>query len=234
RVDVWPPPVPDLRLLYRKWQRIAPPTIVTSDPDTYDPQALTEELARRSNAPSSASTATSRPVSTTTSAANSVGNHASGSSTVHDGQQIGTENGACAEDPAMQQLVSGTISQYDSVVHARPIADVCQITLLSNSVTVFPPMQTTPSPPMSPSSEKQPHSDDTPDEVFGCSGSGWNAMVHLKFATTTDSGSQTEDGSASNSWSVWFATKASAQECAEALVALAKSAGVADVMFCEA
>ncbi|KAJ2708493.1 hypothetical protein H4R19_004720, partial [Coemansia spiralis] len=49
RVDVWPPPVPDLRALYRKWQREPPPTIVTSDPDAYDPQALAEELARRSS-----------------------------------------------------------------------------------------------------------------------------------------------------------------------------------------
>ncbi|KAJ2125651.1 hypothetical protein IW147_000711 [Coemansia sp. RSA 720] len=47
RVDVWPPPVSDLRVLYRRWQRAAPPMIVTSDPDTYDP----ETAAQRKNLP---------------------------------------------------------------------------------------------------------------------------------------------------------------------------------------
>ncbi|KAJ2483940.1 hypothetical protein IWW56_000086 [Coemansia sp. RSA 2131] len=47
RVDVWPPPVSDLRVLYRRWQRAAPPMIVTSDPDTYDP----ETVAQRKNLP---------------------------------------------------------------------------------------------------------------------------------------------------------------------------------------
>ncbi|KAJ2400350.1 hypothetical protein GGI23_002086 [Coemansia sp. RSA 2559] len=230
RIDVWPPPVPDLRLLYRKWQRIAPPTIVTSDPDTYDPQALTEELARRSNAPSSASTATSRPVSATTSAANSVGNQESGgSSTVHDGRQIIGENEVCAADPT-QQLTSSTIIQYDSVVRARPIADVCKLTLISNPVAILPQQQAAPaSPPASASAEKQAHSD-TADEILGCTGSSWQAMVHIKFATTSSSGNQ-EDAEL-NGWNIWFATKASAQECVEALDSLAKSAGVVDVESC--
>ncbi|KAJ1668303.1 hypothetical protein EV178_000649 [Coemansia sp. RSA 1646] len=232
RVDVWPPPVPDLRFLYRKWQRIAPPTIVTSNPDTYDPQALTEELSRRSNAPSSASTATSRPISSSTSAANSMGNHASGSSTVRDERQMIGDNKTHSADPE-QQLISSAVTQYDSIIHARPIADVCQITLLSKSVAVSPQQQASASsPPASASSEKQPRSSPT-DEVFGCTGSGWHAMVHIKFANATNEIHASTDP-AMHGWSIWFATQASAEECVEALAALAKSSGATDVEICVA
>ncbi|KAJ2677342.1 hypothetical protein IWW42_000148 [Coemansia sp. RSA 1085] len=65
RVDIWPPPVPDLRELYRHWQRVAPPTIVTSDPDTYDPQAVADGLARRSQASSASTARASSPMECT-------------------------------------------------------------------------------------------------------------------------------------------------------------------------
>ncbi|KAJ2663145.1 hypothetical protein IWW48_001466 [Coemansia sp. RSA 1200] len=236
RVDVWPPPVPDLRLLYHKWQRIAPPTIVTSDPDTYDPQALTEELARRSNAPSSASTATSRPVSAATSAANSIGNHASGSSTVRDDMRpliAGIEAGAVA-DPG-HQLMSSAINQYDTVVHARPITDICQITLLSMPVAVFPQQRSPASPPASASNEKQAQSTSS-NEILGCTGSSWHAMVHIKFATAKHGSDSTNYCAADDAdmcgWRIWFATHASAEECVEALSLLTKSAGMAGVEIC--
>ncbi|KAJ2524512.1 hypothetical protein GGI11_000769 [Coemansia sp. RSA 2049] len=236
RVDVWPPPVPDLRLLYHKWQRIAPPTIVTSDPDTYDPQALTEELARRSNAPSSASTATSRPVSAATSAANSVGNHESGSSTVRDDMRpmIAGIGAGAAADPA-HQLMSSAINQYDTVVHARPITDICQITLLSMPVAVLPQQRLPASPPASASNEKQPQSSSS-NEVLGCTGSSWHAMVHIKFAAAKRGSDSTHDCAADDAdmcgWRIWFATHASAEECVEALSVLTKSAGVAGVEVC--
>ncbi|KAJ2389064.1 hypothetical protein GGI23_005916 [Coemansia sp. RSA 2559] len=140
------------------------------------------------------------------------------------------ENEVCAADPT-QQLTSSTIIQYDSVVRARPIADVCQITLISNPVAILPQQQAAPaSPPVSASAEKQAHSD-TANEILGCTGSSWHAMVHIKFATTSSSGNQ-EDAEL-NGWSIWFATKASAQECVEALDSLSKSAGVVDVEICE-
>ncbi|KAJ1931775.1 hypothetical protein FBU59_006599, partial [Linderina macrospora] len=118
RVDVWPPPAPDLRALYRKWQRVAPPTIVTSDPDTYDPKALEEELRQRSNAPSSAS---SKPTSAR--------------STAEDQEDVPEETD---NSKLVAQLMSTEISQYDCVQHARPIVDLRRVALLSKPIAVLP------------------------------------------------------------------------------------------------
>ncbi|KAJ1964898.1 hypothetical protein GGI12_001129 [Dipsacomyces acuminosporus] len=231
RLDVWPPPVPDLRALYRKWQRIAPPTIVTSDPDTYDPKALAEELAQRSNAPSTTSPATSKAASTANSAATSIGNNqASSSPTV---QVDAADNASGANGASDQQLMSSIVSQYDRVEHARPISDLRRISFIPRSVTVIPKQQ---QPHPSPSSQA-----DTADEkpalqldrdTLGCAGTSWRAMLRIEFATqSTGQGSDASLEAAG--WNIWFATVASARECIEALQALAASAGVPSVDFCE-
>ncbi|KAJ2018440.1 hypothetical protein GGI14_002305 [Coemansia sp. S680] len=143
RVDVWPPPVPDLRALYRKWQRIEPPTIVTSDPDTYDPQALTDELARRSNAPSSASPATSRAAS---SAATSVGGLNAESSPTVLGEESVVGKVSDRVLAMAELLMSGTVSQYDRVLHARPIADLRRVALVPHALAIYPKMPSVQSP----------------------------------------------------------------------------------------
>lgn len=204
RVDVWPPPVPDLREMYSKWQRIAPPTIVTSDPDTYDPVTVAEELARRSNA-SSSHNASSRA----TSAAFS-----SGSPAVTVAVAQSSENGEL-----VAQLVSSSVNQYDRVVRARPIGDLKSIVSVSNSpVSVYPRKQ------------KQKQQDLDVTDVVGCSGTGWQAMLRLEFATTTSGAEElTMTG-----WNVWFATLASAQECVEGLLGLTKQIGKLDVTYTQA
>ncbi|KAJ2025258.1 hypothetical protein GGI06_000658 [Coemansia sp. S85] len=227
RVDVWPPPVPDLRTLYRKWQRIAPPTIVTSDPDTYDPQALTDELARRSNAPSSASPATSRAAS---SAPTSVGDiNAASSPTVLGDSSVVSRTSDQAH--AMSELLmSGAVSQYDRLVHARPISDLRRVALVQHTMAVYP---RTPVAPLSPTlgSGEKPKARAAGRDVLGCTGTSWHAMLRLEFATAESGDSVAELDR--TGWNVWFATMASAHECVEALNALTKSAGVADVDFCE-
>ncbi|KAJ2484412.1 hypothetical protein IWW37_006156, partial [Coemansia sp. RSA 2050] len=229
RVDVWPPPVPDLRALYRKWQRIAPPTIVTSDPDTYDPQALTDELARRSNAPSSASPATSRAAS---SAATSIGgpNATSSPTVLGDGSAA---NRASDQAHAMSELLmSGAVSQYDRIVCARPIADLRRVALVPHTMAVYPK---TPLAPLSPTlgPDEKPKARAVGRDVLGCTGTSWHAMLRLEFATVAaDSGDLATELDMTG-WNVWFATMASAHECVEALSVLTKSAGVADVDFCE-
>ncbi|KAJ2744532.1 hypothetical protein GGI20_002904, partial [Coemansia sp. BCRC 34301] len=229
RVDVWPPPVPDLRALYRKWQRIAPPTIVTSDPDTYDPQALAEELARRSNAPSSASAATSRAAS---SAPNSVGERAASSPAAVLGDEGVVGNGT-QQHALAELLMSGNVGQYDRLVQVRPIADLRRVALVPCALAVYPklPQATLVGPA---AAEKIPLSADR--DVLGCSGTGWRAMLRLEFATTAvDSSDSAITELDMAGWNVWFATLASAHECVEALSVLAKSAGMDDdVDFCEA
>ncbi|KAJ2903694.1 hypothetical protein GGI21_004404, partial [Coemansia aciculifera] len=208
RVDVWPPPVPDLRVLYRKWQRIAPPTIVTSDPDTYDPQALSEELARRSNVPSLASAATSRAASSAASGANSIGDRPASSPTVLGDSTVvgyGADQHALAE-----LLMSGNVSQYDRLVHVRPIADLRRVALVSHALAVYPKL---PSVNSGTSNSEKPLSVD--HDVLGCSGTSWHAMLRLEFATVaaidgSDAGAGELDATG---WNVWFATLASAREC---------------------
>ncbi|KAJ2829311.1 hypothetical protein GGI24_002168, partial [Coemansia furcata] len=229
RVDVWPPPVPDLRALYRKWQRIAPPTIVTSDPDTYDPQALTDELARRSNALSSASPATSRAAS---SAATSIGgiNAASSPTVLDDEPVVGKPSDQVRV--MSELLMSGTVSQYDRVSHARPIADLRRVALVPHALTVYPKMVSTQQSPTLGTGEKLK----TPTmehDVLGCSGTSWHAMLRLEFATTAADNGDPATELDMTGWNVWFATLASAYECVEALNVLTKSAGVTDVDFCE-
>ncbi|PIA19533.1 hypothetical protein COEREDRAFT_78871 [Coemansia reversa NRRL 1564] len=229
RVDVWPPPVPDLNLLYRQWQRMAPPTIVTSDPDTYDPHAITAELARRSAAASAASSRTA-----------SAGVEA-----------FDLPISAGASDARLvAQLSASAVDQYDSLIHARPVADLRRVTLVLRDLAVLP------------NSER-------PD-MLGCTATGWRAVLRIEFDTidddasngkvesvdgvektdTADSGPEADkiDGEAeaeaeadktdngdedSSGWCLWFATVASARECSEALIALARDAGVRDVTFCE-
>ncbi|KAJ2456306.1 hypothetical protein EV183_000233 [Coemansia sp. RSA 2336] len=169
RVDIWPPPVPDLRELYRHWQRVAPPTIVTSDPDTYDPQAVADGLARRSQASSASTARASSPTECT----------------------------------AAEQLAAGAVHQYDCIEHIRPVADLRRITLAPTVLAVRPSAES---------------------HVFGCSGAGWHAALRLDFATI-DTTAAEECG-----WTLWFASTASAHECVEALVGLARAAGsVVDV-----
>ncbi|KAJ2009575.1 hypothetical protein GGI04_000298 [Coemansia thaxteri] len=230
RVDVWPPPVPDLRALYRKWQRIAPPTIVTSDPDTYDPQALADELASRSNAPSSTSAATSRAASSAASTATSVGNPAASSPTVQGSNALGS--GQEETHALSDQLVSSAVSQYDRVFCARPISDLRRVALVPHALTIYPklPLAQLPSSAhnFSEKSARRPLDQDT----LGCAGTSWHAMLRLEFATTGVDSSDPDHLSLTG-WNVWFGTLASAQECVEALHGLATSAGVADVDFCE-
>ncbi|KAJ1956019.1 hypothetical protein EC988_001566 [Linderina pennispora] len=156
RVDVWPPPAPDLRALYRKWQRVAPPTIVTSDPDTYDPKALEEELRQRSNAPSSAS---SKPTSAR-----------SGTEEQEDEE---TEE-EIDNSRLVAQLMSTEVNQYDRVQHARPIVDLRRVALLSRPIAVLPKPQAQPQA----SSENLVQLD-----TFGCTGTSWRAMLRIEFAT---------------------------------------------------
>ncbi|KAJ1733320.1 hypothetical protein LPJ61_001621 [Coemansia biformis] len=170
RVDVWPPPVPDLRVLYRKWQREPPPTIVTSDPDAYDPQALAEELARRTSG--AAGTPSPPPAAPADS------------------------------DRLAAQLVAAAVEQYDRIVHARPAFDLRRITLVPHVLTVVP----------APEDPGDPRAAD----VLGCTGTGWRAMLRIEFDTV-------DDGDAA--WCLWFASVASAQECSDALLALATAAG---------
>ncbi|KAJ2319149.1 hypothetical protein GGI00_006462, partial [Coemansia sp. RSA 2681] len=180
RVDVWPPPVPDLRALYRKWQRIAPPTIVTSDPDTYDPQALAEELASRSNAPSSASATTSRAAS---SAATSIGDRAASSPTVL-GEEAAVAGNSAQQHALAELLTSGNISQYDRLVHVRPIADLRRVALVPHALTVYPQLplaQLSPTLMSSAAATQKPLPADR--DVLGCSGTSWHAMLRLEFAT---------------------------------------------------
>ncbi|PVU96306.1 hypothetical protein BB561_001273 [Smittium simulii] len=47
RLDVWPPPTERLIEFYEKYQTCSPPTIVTSDPASYDPLALTKSYIQR-------------------------------------------------------------------------------------------------------------------------------------------------------------------------------------------
>ncbi|ORX72103.1 hypothetical protein DL89DRAFT_291338 [Linderina pennispora] len=115
RVDVWPPPAPDLRALYRKWQRVAPPTI-----------ALEEELRQRSNAPSSAS---SKPTSAR-----------SGTEEQEDEE---TEE-EIDNSKLVAQLMSTEVNQYDRVQHARPIVDLRRVALLSRPIAVLPKLQAPP------------------------------------------------------------------------------------------
>ncbi|KAJ2637388.1 hypothetical protein GGF40_002392 [Coemansia sp. RSA 1286] len=217
RVDVWPPPVPDMRFLYRRWQRIAPPTIVTSDPDTYDPATLTQELARRSNATSVASRS-------------SMASRKSEEGQVED---IQPEEVTTADSLLLTQLVSSTISQYDRVRHARPIADLKRIILVPTAVAAVPsPMSR-----RSEDSSKEACVDN--DEVLGCAGTSWHAMLRVEFATSESAGGQKDaaDNGVSETdllgWNVWFATVTSARECAEALQQLAISVGASDVEFVE-
>ncbi|KAJ2771415.1 hypothetical protein IWQ56_001792, partial [Coemansia nantahalensis] len=171
RVDVWPPPVPDLRALYRKWQREPPPTIVTSDPDAYDPQALAAELARRANGAAAA---------------------------------VAPEPAAPEGDGHLAaQLVAAAVDQYDCLVHARPVADLRRIVLVPRTVAVVP----------APEDPADPH----PADVLGCTAAGWRAMLRIEFDTV-------EGDSA---WCLWFASVTSAQECCDALAALASAAGAA-------
>ncbi|KAJ2065800.1 hypothetical protein GGI17_000069 [Coemansia sp. S146] len=228
RIDVWPPPVPDLRALYRKWQRIEPPTIVTSDPDTYDPQALTDELARRSNAPSSASPATSRAAS---SAATSIGGiNAERSPTVL-GEESVVDKVSDQVHAMAELLMSGTVSQYDRVVHARPIADLRRVALVPHALAVYPKIPSVQSPTLG--TAEKPKTRLMDRDVLGCSGTSWHAMLRLEFATTAADNSDSATELDMTGWNVWFATLASAHECVEALNVLTKSAGVADVDFCE-
>ncbi|KAJ2730609.1 hypothetical protein H4R23_003277 [Coemansia sp. Cherry 401B] len=163
RVDVWPPPVPDLRELYRRWQRAAAPTIVTSDPDTYDPQAVARALARRAG-----------PLA--------------GAEPLADPEPVAdAELPADAEplDPALlAQLAAAAVPQYDCVEHARPVRDVRRVTLVAGGV------------------------------------GGWRAALRVDFA---------QAGGGLRAWTLWFATPASARECSDALVALARAAGAAVV-----
>ncbi|KAJ2357881.1 hypothetical protein H4S01_006400, partial [Coemansia sp. RSA 2610] len=163
RVDVWPPPVPDLRELYRRWQRAAAPTIVTSDPDTYDPQAVARALARRAG-----------PLA--------------GAEPLADPEPVADpELPADAEplDPALlAQLAAAAVPQYDCVEHARPVRDVRRVTLVAGGV------------------------------------GGWRAALRVDFA---------QAGGGLRAWTLWFATPASARECSDALVALARAAGAAVV-----
>ncbi|KAJ1646439.1 hypothetical protein LPJ64_002084 [Coemansia asiatica] len=222
RVDIWPPPVPDMRLLYRRWQRIAPPTIVTSDPDNYDPETLTQELARRSNATSVASRS-------------SVASRKS-----EDGQSVGDtaleEEGSNAADSSLlSQLVSSTICQYDRVRHARPIADLRRIVLVPTAVAAVPCPENRKSEELLSKSESSDN-----EEVLGCTGTSWHAMLRVEFSTSEkiDSQDRAVDNVVSEAdwhgWNVWFATTTSARECAEALQQLAVSVGTLDVEFIEA
>ncbi|KAJ2083121.1 hypothetical protein H4R24_001034 [Coemansia sp. RSA 988] len=225
RVDVWPPPVPDLHLLYRQWQRAAPPTIVTSDPDTYDPHAVTAELARRSAAASAASSRTA---------------------------SAGTERADppipidAADANLVAQLSATAVDQYDSLLHARPAADLRRITLVLRDLAMLP-------------------SSEHPD-VLGYTATGWRAVLRIEFDTIDDEapngmaskidGADNADGSDGEAkidngndeiesdktdnvdedhtgWSLWFATVSSARECSESLLALARNAGASDVTFCE-
>ncbi|KAJ2802184.1 hypothetical protein H4R20_003381 [Coemansia guatemalensis] len=225
RVDVWPPPVPDLHLLYRQWQRAAPPTIVTSDPDTYDPHAVTAELARRSAAASAASSRTA----------------SAGAEPAE--PPIPADAADAADANLVSQLSASAVDQYDSLIHARPAADLRRVTLVLRDLAVFP-------------------SSEHPD-VLGFTATGWRAALRIEFDTIDDDAPNDETAGADSAdkadnqtevdkgdgeiesdktdnidedrsgWCLWFATVASARECSEALVALARNAGASDVTFCE-
>ncbi|KAJ1838212.1 hypothetical protein LPJ73_007141, partial [Coemansia sp. RSA 2703] len=199
RTDVWPPPVPDMHMVYRRWQRVAPPTIVTSDPDTYDPEALARELARRSNSTSVASRA---------------------SSSVSAGEPASDVVGV-PEDPRLAGLAASGVRQYDCVVAARPLGDLRRIVLLVRALAVVPLLS----------------SDMSDGARLGCAGTSWHAMLRLEFATVDqNNGEKVEalEAVQHTGWNVWFASVASARESADALVLLARTAGVSGVELIEA
>ncbi|KAJ1887075.1 hypothetical protein LPJ66_009307, partial [Kickxella alabastrina] len=234
RVDVWPPPVPDMNLVYRHLQRVEPPTIVTSDPDTYDPKVLAKELlARKSNATSAGSAMSAR------SALNGCA-----------GMEEATA-AAVMVDPLLDQLVASGVSQYDRVLRARPVADLRRIVLVNYPVAVLPR-------PLGQQQQKQQRSPVDPpngsaasavaagqgdgdEEVLGCVGTSWHAMLRIEFATVERAEDANVSDAAENlkeqdvsGWCVWFATLASAQECAESLQVLAASSKVTGLEFYEA
>ncbi|KAJ2346944.1 hypothetical protein GGF43_004871, partial [Coemansia sp. RSA 2618] len=149
RVDVWPPPVHDLRVLYRRWQRAQPPMIVTSDPDTYDPATA----AQRKDLP-----------------------------------EVGKGD---AGVPA--HLSAALVCQYDCVDHARPVRDLRRAVLVG---------------------------------MQGAVGAlAWRAALRLDWDTVSPRDSEGELPSEDRTWVLWFATAASARECGDALVGLARAAG---------
>ncbi|KAJ2345766.1 hypothetical protein GGH91_002427 [Coemansia sp. RSA 2671] len=127
-------------------------------------------------------------------------------------------------------LMSGAVSQYDRLVHVRPISDLRRVALVQHTMAVYP---RTPVAPLSPTlgSGERPKARAAGRDVLGCTGTSWHAMLRLEFATAESGDSVAELDR--TGWNVWFATMASAHECVEALNALTKSAGVADVDFCE-
>ncbi|KAJ2725333.1 hypothetical protein GGI07_001341 [Coemansia sp. Benny D115] len=234
RVDVWPPPVPDLHLLYSRWQRIAPPTIVTSDPDTYDPEMLAQELARRSNS---------------TSVHSSISGADESSSERYAG--LDKRQTKTPGDPLLSSLIATQVPQYDRVAHARPIADLRRIVLVHQDVAVVPrPQRKSEDAGAAHSGPKNAVAaaaaaavdEDNNEETLGCAGSSWHAMLRVEFATTEETAAtdlecesgdivDAADGDGDrSSWRIWFATLASAQECAEALQTLATSAGVSGLV----
>ncbi|KAJ1943191.1 hypothetical protein GGF37_002758, partial [Kickxella alabastrina] len=236
RVDVWPPPVPDMNLVYRHLQRVEPPTIVTSDPDTYDPKVLAKELlARKSNATSAGSAMSAR------SALNGCA-----------GMEEATA-AAVMVDPLLNQLVASGVSQYDRVLRARPVADLRRIVLVNYPVAVLPrplgqqqqqqKQQRLPVDPPNGSAAAAVAAGqgDYDEEVLGCVGTSWHAMLRIEFATVERTGDANVSDAAENleeqdvsGWCVWFATLASAQECAESLQVLAASSKVTGLEFYEA
>ncbi|KAJ1724530.1 hypothetical protein LPJ53_001235 [Coemansia erecta] len=220
RTDVWPPPVPDMHVVYQRWQRVAPPTIVTSDPDTYDPEVLQRELARRSNGTSVAS-ANSRASSASAAAVAEV-------DVLPAAAAVAARD--ASSDALLARLAASAVPQYDCVMAARPVGDLRRVTVVVRPLAVVPLLAA---------------GGEGPAEArMGCAGSSWHAMLRVEFATAAgdnDSGNGNGAGDGGEieemrrtGWNVWFASVASAREAADALVALAKAAGVAGVEMVEA
>ncbi|KAJ1678425.1 hypothetical protein EV182_004074 [Spiromyces aspiralis] len=245
RVDVWPPPAATLTRFYRQWQTAEPPMIVTSDPDSYDPESITELLQARSRANSSAASSTISALTRTSSASNTPLSSslertwpASSSLPAPLPITLSLEN--------MCEWTAEHISQYDRVERVRPVECLNNIEVRPLNLIVKP----SPQPGLSSGENngssakggaKASGDDDYTMElekwgldkrlVMGCTATGWSTLVRLAFKPLVsvrpdldpDMLDHSQDKGLQQQYSVWdlfFATSSSANDFIESIKAL--------------
>ncbi|KAJ1917937.1 hypothetical protein H4219_002930 [Mycoemilia scoparia] len=204
RIDIWPPPARNLTKFYKQWQTTKPPTVVTSDPDTYDPESITQLLqAHRSRANSSVANSSSisaltrSPASSTRPHTPSAATTAAGSSSAIAGS-LGNISEKMSIANRLDNLplrfslsttfewMAEHVAQYDRVERIRPIECLKKIEVRSLNVAILPRDYLNSNP-----SSSGGNRDDELEElekwgldgqtVMGCTASGWASVVRLTF-----------------------------------------------------